>query len=120
MSLRRSARQSTALAAKKNKASPSPSSTTRKRVNGENDSQQSNTKRVKKASPYDAPVTDPATFKVPKVPGSKRSAKAMKAPQLTPTPSLVGLIRAPFSSGDIDDATPPPSKPTIYFPCRSI
>jgi hypothetical protein len=117
MSLRRSTRQSIALAAKKNKASPSPS-TTGKRANGENDSRQTNTKRVKKASPDDAPATDPAAFKVPQrpvTPGRKRSAKAMKAPQLTPTPSLVGLMRTPFSSGDIDGATPPPSKLTILF-----
>jgi hypothetical protein len=118
MSLRRSTRQSIALAAKKNKASPSPSSTTRKRANGEKDSRQTNTKRVKKASPDDAPATDPAAFKVPQVPvtpGRKRSAKAMKAPPLTPTPSLVGLMRTPLSSGDIDGATPPPSKLTILF-----
>ena len=118
MSLRRSARQSVALAAKKNKASPSPSSTTRKRANGDNDSRQTNAKRVKKASPDDAPATEPAAFKVPQVPvtpARKRSAKAMKAPQLTPTPSLVGLMRTPLSSGDIDGATPPPSKLTILF-----
>jgi hypothetical protein len=118
MSLRRSARQSAALVAKKNKASPSPSSTARKRANGENDSRQNNTKRVKKASPDDAPATDPAAFKVPQVPvtpSRRRSAKAMKAPELTPTPSLVGLMRTPFRSGDIDDANQPPSKPTILF-----
>src|ERR1700733_7321181 len=118
MSLRRSARQSATLVAKKNKASPSPSSTTRKRANGENDSRQTNTKRVKKASPDDATATDPPAFKVPQVPvtpSRRRSAKAMKAPELTPTPSLVGLMRTPFRSGDIDDANQPPSKPTILF-----
>ena len=118
MSLRRSARQSIASAAKKNKSSPSPSSTTRKRANGESDSRQTNAKRVKKASLDDAPATDPAAFKVPQVPvtpGRKRSAKAVKAPPLTPTPSLVGLMRTPLSSGDTDGGTPPPSKPTILF-----
>jgi hypothetical protein len=118
MSLRRSARQSAALVAKKNKASPSPSSTTGKRANGENDSRQTNTKRVKNASSDDAPATDPAAFKVPQVPvtpGRKRSTRAMKAPELTPTPSLVGLMRTPFRLGDIDDANQPPSKPTIQF-----
>lgn len=118
MSLRRSTRQSAVLVAKKNEASPSPSSTTRKRANGKSDSRQTNTKRVKEASPDDAPATDPAAFKVPQVPvtpGRRRSAKAMKAPQLTPTPSLVGLMRTPFRSGDTSDANPPPSKPTILF-----
>ena len=33
---------------------------------------------------------------------------ASKPPPLTPTPSLVNIMRAPYSSGDIDDASPPP------------
>ena len=39
---------------------------------------------------------------------SPASSKLPKAILLTPTPSLVGVLRAPYSSGDIDDATPPP------------
>ncbi|RVX70194.1 hypothetical protein B0A52_05527 [Exophiala mesophila] len=53
-------------------------------------------------------------FKIPEVPVTprKRSSKAAsKVPPLTPTPSLINVIRAPYSSGDIDDATPPPDRP---------
>lgn len=50
-------------------------------------------------------------FKVPSAPVTpvrKRTVKGTEPPPFTPTPSLVGLLRAPYSSGDIDDATPPP------------
>ncbi|KAJ9602031.1 3-methyladenine DNA glycosylase [Cladophialophora chaetospira] len=54
-------------------------------------------------------------FKIPVTPIKKtarRSAPSKaKHPPLTPTPSLVQLIRAPYSSGDIDDVTPPPDRP---------
>ncbi|KAH0843242.1 hypothetical protein AYO21_03535 [Fonsecaea monophora] len=55
-------------------------------------------------------------FKVPVTPVKKANArrvpaKQSKQPPLTPTPSLVSVIRAPYSSGDIDDATPPPDRP---------
>lgn len=53
-------------------------------------------------------------FKVPEVPVTprKRTSKAIsKPPPLTPTPSLISVIRAPYSSGDIDDTTPPPDRP---------
>ncbi|KAL8243812.1 hypothetical protein R6Q59_010070 [Mikania micrantha] len=43
----------------------------------------------------------------PATPAKKRKPLA-KIPPLTPTPSLVHAIRAPYSSGNIDDATPPP------------
>ena len=122
MSLRRSARQSTTLLAKTNGTSPSVSSATRKRANGEDEPPQTQPKRVKKATPRDASATESATFKVPPVPVTpvrKRSAKATQPPQLTPTPSLVGLMRTPYSSGDIDDATPPPSESTV-LPILSV
>ena len=49
---------------------------------------------------------------LPVTPLKKRRAAqgktASKPPPLTPTPSLVNIMRAPYSSGDIDDATPPP------------
>ena len=49
---------------------------------------------------------------LPVTPLKKRRAvqgkTASKPPPLTPTPSLVNIMRAPYSSGDIDDATPPP------------
>ncbi|KIW91414.1 uncharacterized protein Z519_08310 [Cladophialophora bantiana CBS 173.52] len=55
-------------------------------------------------------------FKVPVTPIKKANARRAtvaqpKHPPLTPTPSLINVIRAPYSSGDIDDATPPPNRP---------
>ncbi|KIW31370.1 uncharacterized protein PV07_03023 [Cladophialophora immunda] len=55
-------------------------------------------------------------FKVPVTPVKKANArrvpaKQSKQPPLTPTPSLISVIRAPYSSGDVDDATPPPGRP---------
>jgi DNA-3-methyladenine glycosylase II len=55
----------------------------------------------------------PTSFEVPPLPFTPKrkrtSAKQDHAEPLTPTPSLVGLITTPtYSSGDIDDATPPP------------
>jgi hypothetical protein len=110
MSLRRSARNSTALAAKTNGISPSASSATRKRANGEDVPPQKQGKRVKKASSRDVAVAESATFKVPPVPTTpvrKHSAKTAQPPHLTPTPSLIGLMRTQYSSGDLGDATPP-------------
>lgn len=53
-----------------------------------------------------------AEFKKPALPTTplrkRRAAASSEVPSLTPTPSLVNAIRAPYSSGDIDDATPPP------------
>jgi hypothetical protein len=118
MSLRRSARNSTALAAKTNGISPSASSATKKRTDGGDVPPQNQRKRVKKASPRDGAVAESSTFKVPPVPATptrKRSAKTAQPPHLTPTPSLVGLMRTQYSSGDIDDATPPPSGSTVVF-----
>ena len=120
MSLRRSARQTTTLLAKTNETSPSLLSGTRKRTDGEEESLLAQPKRVKKALPRDASSTETATFKVPPVPTTpvrKRSAKATQPPHLTPTPSLIGLMRSSYSSGDIDDATPPPSKSNTESCC---
>ncbi|EXJ71625.1 DNA-3-methyladenine glycosylase II [Cladophialophora psammophila CBS 110553] len=55
-------------------------------------------------------------FKVPVTPIKRANARRAtvtrpKHPPLTPTPSLINVIRAPYSSGDIDDATPPPDRP---------
>lgn len=51
-------------------------------------------------------------FKKPALPTTplrkRRAAASNDVPSLTPTPSLVNILRAPYSSGDIDDATPPP------------
>jgi DNA-3-methyladenine glycosylase II len=70
-------------------------------------------KSAKKSQPVTT-TSDDAMFKKPTAPATplrKRRAanNPTKAPPpLTPTPSLVNIIRAPYSSGDIDDATPPP------------
>jgi len=57
-------------------------------------------------------------FKVPEIPvtplKNRRKASApadRKPPPLTPTPSLVNVIRAAYSSGDIDGSSPPPDRP---------
>jgi hypothetical protein len=118
MSLRRSARNSTALAAKLNEISPSASSATKKRTDREDIPPRNQRKRVKKASPRHVAVEGSGTFKVPSVPTTpirKRSAKTAQPPQLTPTPSIIGLIRTQYSSGDIDDATPPGGSTIGFF-----
>ena len=54
------------------------------------------------------------TFAVPALPVTPlrtRRVRNSKVPPLTPTPSLVNIIRAPYRSGDVDDATPPPDRP---------
>jgi DNA-3-methyladenine glycosylase II len=57
-------------------------------------------------------TSDEPEFKVPVTPAKKAARRTApskaKHPPLTPTPSLISVIRAPYSSGDIDDATPPP------------
>lgn len=45
----------------------------------------------------------------PSTPKRKRAAKPI-LPPVTPTPAAVGLMAAPYSSGDIDDTAPPPKK----------
>lgn len=60
---------------------------------------------------------DEPEFKIPSVPVTpirKRRAAANTSnapPPLTPTPSLVNVIRAPYSSGDVDDTPPPKDRP---------
>ena len=66
-------------------------------------------KKSAKGTDSIAPLAEPNGFKVPSLPSTpnRRTQRATKPPAVTPTPSLVGII-APYSSGDIDDATPPP------------
>lgn len=52
-----------------------------------------------------------SAFKVPEAPTTPKRNRAtndVRPPPITPTPSMVGLMSAPYSTGDIDDATPPP------------
>jgi DNA-3-methyladenine glycosylase II len=48
----------------------------------------------------------PGDGDAPSTPKRKKSTKPV--PPMTPTPSAIGLMTAPYSSGDIDDSTPPP------------
>ena len=64
------------------------------------------TQPVKKSRQTAKPPVE-TVFKVPSTPKRKRSKEDGVLPPTTPTPSLVGLL-APYSTGDIDDATPPP------------
>ena len=43
----------------------------------------------------------------PLTPKRKRSTKPI-LPPITPTPAAIGLMTVPYSSGDVDDTTPPP------------
>lgn len=49
----------------------------------------------------------PAVDESPSTPKRKRSVKPI-LPPVTPTPSAIGLMTVPYSSGDIDDSAPPP------------
>lgn len=109
MSLRRSARVSAARdvehALTRPLGSPSQLDTNgASRTNGIRKVQKSNG-----AKPSSTSSASP--FKVPSAPATpkrNRIAKAKIAPPITPTPSLVGLITANYSTGDVDDTTPPP------------
>ena len=86
--------------------------------NAEATTDSASTKKPKTAkAPAAKPDSSAPEFKKPLAPATplrKRRAAAPitndspKPPPLTPTPSLVSALRAPYSSGDIDDATPPP------------
>lgn len=114
MSLRRSARVS---------AIPTPplvndaQAEVKKRVRDTNSSPVAVKKQraTKSAKIEGADTSKDPEFKKPDLPVTplrKRRANqgktSTKPPPLTPTPSLVNIIRAPYSSGDIDDVTPPP------------
>ena len=111
MSLRRSSRQPIASAITASDKSPAQG----KRAIIDGESQLGRTKRSKK-SDTKAPNGDSyaGTFKVPPVPETpkkKRITKTTKPPPFTPTPSLVGLMRTNYNSGDTDEATPPQNRP---------
>lgn len=113
MSLRRSARQSTSLAPKANGTASPAQPAGRKRAEIETGPTQAQPKRRRQVAPKEtaaAPPLPEPEFKVPVAPITpvrKRTIKPTAPPPITPTPSLVGLMRG-YSSGDIDDSTPPP------------
>jgi DNA-3-methyladenine glycosylase II len=107
MSLRRSAR----TASMSTTAAESVPAT-KKRPATTSDDTATAPKKAKAASKSPIAKKDDEVFKKPTAPATpirkRRAAAGKEPPPLTPTPSLVNVMRAPYSTGDIDDATPPP------------
>lgn len=116
MSLRRSGRIASVLTSPTTESTVKATNGTKKRSAGIDASQNKpkKSKIVNGTNLVNGDSKEGTEFKVPSTPvkSSRRtSAKESRKPPLTPTPSLVATIRAPYSSGDIDDATPPPDRP---------
>lgn len=129
MSLRRSARvQSYTSASNAVNGSESVKVKTEKVVKKPSKGKKSKTSQDAMPPPDPPSTTETAatrttktTSEAPQTPRKRRriqdpsSASPAKPPPITPTPSAIGFmtsttpIRAPYSTGDIDDATPPPS-----------
>ena len=117
MSLRRSTRVSSSSIQPVSPIS-TESTTTGKKRPGESSNDKAAPKKSKLNKDTSSALANGAApeFKKPEAPANplreRRAAAAskqgVKAPPLTPTPSLVGVIRAPYSNGDIDEGTPPP------------
>lgn len=115
MSLRRSARlvpnTTTTTSLQAAPADTATSMAPRKRKAGSKATETTN----KKAKSSSKDTSEPLSFKKPEgpiTPARAKRAKPTKAPLLTPTPSLVNILRgvpSPYSTGDVDDATPPPT-----------
>lgn len=58
-----------------------------------------NISKKRKTPSKDVPDAAPST--------PKRKKATRPIPPMTPTPSAIGLMTVPYSSGDIDDSTPP-------------
>jgi len=95
----------------KTKASLNPPPQKRKVKSKDLESTEGPKKRVKTAEPELSPFKKPSAPATPAKPTPKRS-KSTKAPPLTPTPSIANTFRAPYSTGDVDDSTPPP--PSLF------
>ncbi|KAH6674498.1 DNA glycosylase [Halenospora varia] len=113
MASRRSTRLSDALALKENLtaedakgAMPATVSKVSKTVNG--------TKKRKLSTKDDVKPELNGVNAAPATPKRKRVTKM--APPKTPTPAAIGLMAAPYSSGDIDDSTPPPALNRLAVP----
>src|SRR5271163_3886264 len=94
-------RKSPVISAKRSRTETEPEPIKSKKAKATNPAMPSEGSRVDKFKHPPLPAT----------PNSKRTARSKKVPPLTPTPSLVGLLRAPYSSGDIDDTALPPNPP---------
>lgn len=121
MSLRRSSRLVGRASTETALGSPSVATKTPATVSKKRKAEHIETNETaKKSRPIALPVVDSDGFKKPIAPvtpkksqAASRRSKDIKVPPLTPTPSLVNVLRgvdnkASYSSGDIDDATPPP------------
>lgn len=111
MSLRRSIRLAPqATATTQIQAASTNSPARRKRKASSKDTESAN----KKAKQSPKNTSEPSPFKKPQgpvTPAKAKRAKPTKAP-VTPTPSLINVLRGTppaYSTGDIDDATPPPT-----------
>ncbi|KIW18369.1 hypothetical protein PV08_02657 [Exophiala spinifera] len=119
MTIRRSTRiasGSTAVVSEKPANIVSTTSRKRSVSTASPQTQATRTSKKPKPTPDVVPVNgevESPEFKVPVTPvkNARRAPAKAKHPPLTPTPSLISVIRAPYSSGDIDDAAPPPERP---------
>jgi DNA-3-methyladenine glycosylase II len=62
--------------------------------------------KVANISKRKIPLKEDVPDEAPSTP--KRKKATQPVPPMTPTPSAIGLMTAPYSSGDIDDSAPPP------------
>ena len=101
---------------KKRPASSKPRGSATKKQKAGNDDEQNGVGAPEQSNDtINGVKTKQSDFKVPVTPAKKtarRSAPSKaKHPPLTTTPSLISVIRAPYSSGDVDDEAPPPDRP---------
>lgn len=80
-------------------ATPIPAESKKRKVSSTNSATPKKSKLTSNA--------EVSPFKVPKGPITPAKSRS-KLPPSTPTPALVNVIRASYSTGDIDDGTPPP------------
>ncbi|CZR59716.1 related to MAG1-3-methyladenine DNA glycosylase [Phialocephala subalpina] len=95
MSPRRSARISSAIKDEKEDTKPTTNGATPPKV--------ANISKKRKVAPE---IAEPSTNGSPSTPKRKKASKPL--PPITPTPSAISLMSMPYSSGDINDSTPPP------------
>ncbi|KAI9848154.1 MAG: 3-methyladenine DNA glycosylase [Sclerophora amabilis] len=123
MSLRRSARVTAATAAPSEALARSAS--TKAEANGpkrgaRNGIQKRDVQgRAPKKSVRPAKSPEFAKPELPSTPRRRHKPKAAAPPPFTPTPSAVGLMTVPYSTGDIDDTTPPPPVDRLAEPHRT-
>jgi DNA-3-methyladenine glycosylase II len=112
MSLRRSSRISTPLVNGNTKAAGStmvskkrPAVTEKVEAEAAKKPRKSASKKAASSDGLGQEIKKPSA---PATPLRKSAAKSTKVPPLTPTSSLTDVIRAPYRTGDVGDAAPPP------------